>query len=237
MVGATGAWGDKVWENCQQRPNLELRKQACTEILARGEKENSATRILAYFLRGFADWFNGENNHGVGDFTKAIELNAATRRDRSAQLLFYDYRGRAYQDRGDQERAIEDFNEAIALGSKGRVRSDSFAAYHFLRGFSHKIKGDTPRALTDFNKAVEIYRHREPFSSVARAQVLAVEGSYKEAIAELNNRIAKSPSIASDFRDRGWAYLKMGEAKKAKADFAKAREIRPGIWLPDMPHN
>lgn len=81
----------------------------------------------------------GDLDHALADFTKAVELDPNDATD-------YFNRGTVYKDKGDLDRALADYNRVIALNP------DDGGAYR-KRGVVYEAKGDFARAQADYKQA------------------------------------------------------------------------------------
>ena len=88
----------------------------------------------------------GEIDHGIADYSKAIEINP-----RYANAYFN--RGRACEAKGDHVCAIADFTKAIEITP---LNADAY----YNRGLAHRANGEIGYAIADYTKAIEINPRR-----------------------------------------------------------------------------
>ena len=103
---------------------------------------SNPTSAEDYYNRGNTYFHNGDYDHAIADFDKAIQL----KRDNATA---YNNRGIAYAKKGDYNRAIADFDMAIQL-------QPDLAKSYGNRGLAYKLKGENDKAIADFRKVLEL---------------------------------------------------------------------------------
>ena len=92
--------------------------------------------------RGIALAEEGEHEHAIAEFSKAIEV------DPKLAKAHYN-RGLTYFEKGEFDKAIADFNEAIEVDPK-------FAKAYYNRGTLHAARGEVAKAVSDLEKFIEL---------------------------------------------------------------------------------
>jgi len=224
MLRVTGAWGDQAFDGCDQSKDLDRKIRGCTQIIRRGNKETKLYRAATYNMRGIAYGRKGYHARAVADFSKAIALKP----DFSAA---YYNRAEVYRDEGDFDSALADLGRAIEISPK-------LPRAYYKRAIAYKWIGDNDLALSDFDRALEFVRKDVLFVHTIRGNILTLLGDLEGAIAEFDKvimRLPDKPGVAITYRDRGHAYSIKGKIEKARADFAKAKELNPWLVIPDLP--
>ena len=174
-----------------------------------------------YLNRGNAYYMKAEYFRAIGDYSKAIELNAAAADDFGPGPAAYMYvnRGNAYRQKGENDKALSDYSKAIELDPK-------YSSAYVNRGNIYTDKNEVEKALADYNKAIEL---APPNAEVYfnRGSIYHNKGKYDEAVADYNQSIALSSKNAYTYINRGLIMRVRGEDEKAAADFGKAIEIDP----------
>ena len=114
--------------------------------------------------------------------------------------------------------------EALADSTR---RDDVFRAdilAHAARAYL--VAGDDARALEVLDTAIRLNPAKSDFH-LDRAEVLAAQGAYWEAIDDLNLAIAGTPNSADGFALRASAYRMLETFDLARADADRALEINP----------
>ena len=96
--------------DCLDSHNRDLSIKGCSEVI-----RHDANDPVAYFLRGTAYRLNGDWDHALADYSKAIELNP-----KYAQA--YSSRGLVYASKGDYTHAVADVTRASELAPKEAPR-------------------------------------------------------------------------------------------------------------------
>lgn len=216
-----------------------------TEMIAlKGELKD---KVATYHNRGIAYSNTGKYEQAIADFDKAIEL-------KPLHSVFYQNRGRIYRKQGDNDRAIVDFNktielkpddalayyergiayankaqysEAIADFDKATELNPNDAAMYCGRGVTYSRMGNHDAAIADFEKAIEL----DPKDALAYQNCAFAYrhlGQYKKAIGLASRALRLNPaSSASEYMERGVAYLLNRHWGRALDDFVRADERDP----------
>lgn len=206
------------WSDCIQYKDMELSLRGCNDVISRKDGVSKQDRAKAHYHRGSYYHVKGDWGRAVVDFTKSIELNAGNE-------FVYGRRGEAYLNQGHFELAIYDLTQAIDINPR-------YFMCYYNRGFAYAKLGDTDRAIVDFEKYGARFGPPTPGYYVARGNISALNGDNDSAISEFGKAIERQPKQYFAFRDRGLSYRAVGKVREANADFKKAREIRPGLWIP-----
>ena len=164
----------------------------------------------AYFFRGIAKYYLGDNQGAIFDFTKTLEIHPFYSR-----AIFY--RGVAYAGILDLNNSLKDLNNAIKL--------DPYNADFFIgRGAVYLQLNKYDEAIKDLDEAILI----DPNKSLAylnRAIAYKAKKEYLLAIKNCNMAIQKNILYTSAFLMRGLTKYEMGWYKKALDDFNQAIKI------------
>jgi tetratricopeptide (TPR) repeat protein len=135
----------------------------------------------------------------------------------------YMLRGMANEEAGDYKAAVRDDTEGLKRTRITEMR-DSF--YH-NRGLAYRYLGDYPHAIADYNQAIGL--NPQNWSAYeSRAFCYTSQGDYDWAIADYTVAIAADAHPGTMF-ERGQAYLKKKEYRKALADFDLSLKSRPNF--------
>jgi tetratricopeptide (TPR) repeat protein len=218
LAVAASAQGVKGLEKDVQQCNRlgdaapELRLNSCTAIIDSG----TATRrglAIAYNNRGNAYNAQGQYDRAIDDYNDSIGADPRYARA-------YNNRGAAYQRLGDHKRAIQDFDQSIKL--------DPGSAPVFVnRAESYARLGDHRRALQDLTNAIKIQPDLDNAWN-GRCWVRAIAGELRPALADCNESL-KLKRTAATLDSRAFAYLKLGQASEALADYNAALQMNPKL--------
>jgi len=124
-------------QDCQQKKDLKLQVQGCTQLLSRSLAP--AGQAAVYQYRGSAYLGLGQYDSAIDDLTKSINIQA--------DALTYTLRGGAYEAKHRYDLAIPDFNAAIQL-------KPDLAELYLYRGVCLLAKGDTSDSIADFKVVI-----------------------------------------------------------------------------------
>jgi len=181
----------------------------CTAVI--NDAPESAIRARAYFNRGTAWSFKGDNDRGIADYTEAILLDP-----KNAKA--FNNRGNAWMFKGDNDRAIADFTEAIRLDPKN---AEAFNNRCWARGV---LAEQLEQALEDCETSLTL-RPSDPRILDSRALVHLKRHDFKKAIADYDAILKIAPKNAESFYGRGIAKQKMGDTVGGNADIAAATSM------------
>jgi tetratricopeptide (TPR) repeat protein len=140
----------------------------------------------------------GYYNNAIEDFKEAIRYNPNL--DSFEYARAFRDRGYIYSRQGDRQKAIQDFNQALDV-------NDEYAPAYFARGCIRAEGGDYQGAIEDYNRAIRYGRGKDKERTVAIRQ-------------DLNPDFDKAES----YYQRGQAYAKLNQHKKAVQDYTEALE-------------
>ena len=162
--------------------------------------------VDAYYNRGIAFQSQGSVDRAIEDYTKAVQL-------KPDYTSAYNNRGVTYCDKGDFDRAIEDLNTAIQS-------NPNLAEAFNNRGDAYRNKGDFDRAIADLDKSIELNpNYAGAYNN--RGVTYSNKGDVNCAIEDYTKAIALESDSAC--YNRGMAWLRQREWKKAKLDLMNAR--------------
>lgn len=140
----------------------------------------------------------GYYNNAIEDFKEAIRYDPNL--DSFEYARAFRDRGFIYSRQGDRQKAIQDFNQALNVNNK-------YAPAYFARGCVRAESGDYQGAIQDYNRAISYGQGKDKERTVAIRQ-------------DLNSDFDKAES----YYQRGQAYAKLNQHKKAVRDYTEALE-------------
>ena len=164
----------------------------------------------AYNNRGIAYDDLKQYERAIADYDAAIELDPNF-------AAAYNNRGAAYADMEQHEQAIDDYDTAIELDPY------YFEAYN-NRGVAYYNLGELELAIVDYSKAIEI----NPNNAVVylnRGVAYVMSENLQRAFADADKAIQLNPNLAYAYYIRGLCLEEFGDADKAQADYARAKEL------------
>lgn len=137
------------------------------------------------------------------------------------EALTTDYfdRGNAYLEQGQYDQAIADFTKAIAL-----LPPDA-AVYH-NRGLAYSNKGLYDQAIADLTQAIALKPDANAYNE--RAWNYHLKGEDAKGLPDANKAVALTPRDAAAIETRAEIYEKLGQRKKAVADYRASLRTEPG---------
>lgn len=192
------------------------RISACTRLI-RGQVGTPHQRAEVYRTRGMALKLLGHDADALRDFDQALSLDP----DFTDVLLRRASRRSAL---GDKVGALADYDRAV------RSKQHDPAILE-ARAYFYLATGDAERSAADFDAALALRGPNDPgLSSVYHNRGLYEfeNGDYASAIDHLSLAIAyDAGDFALSFEYRGQAYLAVGDAERALADFTVLAEGPP----------
>ncbi len=193
LLAPKGAAADEAWDVCAQgvRGGADWDRQiaGCDRVLARGSRETSANRAIAFENRSIAHTNKGDYDRAIADAGEAI---------RSKPDYSDAYYGRcaAYKFKGDYDRAIADCDKAISL------KPDLSGAFVNLGG-CYLAKHEYDRAIANYNEAIRLNPSYTD-GIVGRGLVYEAKGDRTRALADFETALSYQPDnhFAIDGRDR-----------------------------------
>jgi lipoprotein NlpI len=204
------SWKDASWMDHNQcltgRGDVAI--ASCTAVI--NDAPESAIRARAYFNRGNAWSFKGDNDRGIADYTEAILLDP-----KNADA--FNNRGNAWLLKGDNDRAIADYTEPIRLDPTNGGAFNN-------RCWAGAVTGQLEQALEDCETSLTL-RPSDPNFLDSRALVHLKRNDFKQAIADYDAALKIDPKKAHSFYGRGLAKQKMGDTAGGNADIAAATSM------------
>lgn len=142
------------------------------------------------------------------DWTDPVRFYEADIGREGRSWLLYGNLGREYARRGDDDRALAAFLAAIEVSPK---RQDGIAHYNAGLVFDRRRQWD--RALQHYLKSVEYFQYPPAYSKAATIHLR--QGRQREAIALLQDGLAKHPGDTEALYRLGLAYYSAGRLGEA----------------------
>ena len=191
-------------------------KKAIADITKAIELDSKNSRF--YQTRAMLSAQIGDMNDAVEDLGSMIKLLP---RDAHA----YEVRGAMLALRGDLASALADLNQAIKL-------NPNYSSAYSDRSFVYGLTSDYKNAIADANTAIELAKKQKlPLPLMAnaygnRARAYMGLGKYSDALNDANVVIKCFSTSSRDYDMRAEIYDKLNKPDLAKADRAKAAELR-----------
>ena len=135
--------------------------------------------------------------------------------------------GRELYKEGYYDRAIRDFSEAI---TSGKLSTEYLSIAYCNRGTAWYDKGDYDGAVADFGEAVRL-NPKLTDCYYGRGLAWQVKGEYDKALADYNEVIQLDTNFTAAYENRGVILFNRGQFSSASADLAKARQLKPDIYI------
>ncbi|MBY0526205.1 MAG: tetratricopeptide repeat protein [Gemmataceae bacterium] len=175
-----------------------------------------AEKVVALVNRGMAYRQQGDYEHAIAAFTRALQIDPNLT---AAHIK----RGNVYSDRGDYDRAMADYTAALKLDPK-------MALAYLNRGLAHAKKGEFDAVIADCTAAIDL----DPKLAAAyfiRGTAYSSKGERHRAIAEFNLALRLDPKNPLVYNDRGMAYADQGDFDRALVDYTAALRLDPRLTL------
>lgn len=164
--------------------------------------------VLVYSNRGVAYFRLGDIDRAIQDYDQTIRLGPAN-------ANAYNNRGAAYYKLKQYERAIGDYDQGIRIDPGNAVTYNN-------RGSAYAYLGEHQRAIEDYNQAIELDPDVAKVYNNRGNEYVSLE-EYELAMLDYNRAINLSlGSLPAYYTNRGWAYYKMGDMRKAIEDYTTA---------------
>ena len=142
--------------------------------------------VESYYLSRAQEYMKkGVNDCAIEDFSRVLQMNPSS-------FNAYANRGIIYYMKADYDRAIADYTRALSLDP------GSYDTYT-NRGLAYMLKNDPDRALADFTKALPMKPYFDYQIYYYRADIYRKKGMYREARADLEKIITRTPEQGKDF--------------------------------------
>ncbi len=176
----------------------------------------------AYFYRGLA-------HGGLGNLNAAIrDLNSARKFGPEDSALLTNL-GTCYLRRGQFAAALKQYKKALLL-NPGDARALLNVGIVYAKQSESAPPRSKPRlaarALDSLDKAIS-RDPRLPEAYRERALLLASREELGEALEDLTYAIHLDDTYSEAYEDRSALYQRLGDGENAKADLARARDLRP----------
>jgi tetratricopeptide (TPR) repeat protein len=148
----------------------------------------------------------GDLNRAVEGYTKAIEIDPKS-------AVAYNLRGNAFA-------GLQYFNLGIADQSRAIRIDPKFADALMARGLLMRTRGNFNGAISDFSRVIKLTD--DPSALFQRGLSYLGKDDVRRAIGDFTKVIEAAPNVADAYHQRALAYSRLGDAKRAKADHAKA---------------
>jgi tetratricopeptide (TPR) repeat protein len=117
--------------------------------------------------------------------------------------------------------AVRDFTKVLQLNP-----SEPEGFYN--RGLIYQKQNNYVLAIADYDRYIELNTDNKSFLADGyynRGLAKNDLGKYDSAIRDFTNAIQLSPQLSNAYKERAWAYRKMGNVKLAQADEAVVVEL------------
>jgi tetratricopeptide (TPR) repeat protein len=173
-------------------------------------------RSAFYFNRGLAYHLKGELDRAADDYAETI------RRDANYAYAYHN-RGLIFQDRNDPDRAIADYTKAIEINS-------DYAQSYLSRGTAFLKIGDARKAIDDLRRSQRL-GETQPVINILLGEAYKHLRMYDAAKAEFDSALAKEPTSAQAYFQRGRLMQVQGRYEDASRDYAAALSLDSQLQL------
>lgn len=125
--------------------------------------------------------------------------------------------------------SLEKYTEATRAFTDELKVDNSDAYAYIFRAHSYAMMGLNDQAQRDVDLSLQITDHA--MSYYVQGLIHLNKNEFQLAVNKFNAAIYKDPSDFLYYRDRGKAYLKLGNTAKACEDFKQARRINSSVDL------
>ncbi len=194
--------------DCGYGPQPDAAIAACSRAIASGRFRGGDLGELHGKRADLYYRFKQDYDRAIADYTRAIQLYAASREDLLLDPLPELYRGRgdAYVKKGEYDRAIADYNEAIK-----RDRNVLWG-YH-SRGDAYAAKGELNRAISDYSDAIQLHPTNDTYY-LSRGIAHLYSGALGKAQGDIVQASTMQPSSPLDLYKTLWLDLVNVRAKQ-----------------------
>ena len=151
----------------------------------------------------------GHLNRAIESYTRAIEI------DPKSAVAFH-LRGKAFA-------GLRYFNLSIADQTRAIRIDPKFADALMDRGMMMRAGGNLDGAISDFSRVIKLTR--DATAHFQRGLSYLGKEDYRRAVADFTKVIEANPDQTEAYCQRALAYGKLGDAKRARADHARAVAI------------
>ncbi len=125
--------------------------------------------------------------------------------------------------------SLENYAEAARSFTDELTVNNTDAYSYIFRAHSYAMMGLDDKATTDIDLALQLTDHAMAY--YVQGLIHLNKNEFALAINKFNAAIYKDPSDFLFYRDRGNAYVKMGDTTKACTDFRQAKRINSQLDL------
>ncbi len=244
--------GNATAEIWLERGNQLWRLHRYSEAVAAFDKAidlNPEFIHLAYYGKGLALWYRGENEAALANFSLATETepnfgSAFVKKSALLQKLnryeealvaiekaisLQQDHANLYSEKGFILSNLKRYSEAEAAYQEA-IEISPRAAFYNNRGLIYSYQGKLNLALADYNRAIEL----DPEFALAynnRGLLYFNQGKVELALANFNQALSVNPEFALAYISRGFIYLNQGKAELALAEFNQAIELDPQLAM------
>jgi tetratricopeptide (TPR) repeat protein len=175
----------------------------------------ASTNATAFTSLGRSYLHLSDFNEAISNFDKALKINPNLART-------YYLRALAYSSQNKTDNALADMDKAINLnGDVTREMEPDMANAYFNLGVASKQLGRTVMAQAFLGAAIR--ENEKMFAAyMERADFYIFNHYYDLAILDYSKAVALKPDSALAFRQRGFAFLQLGQPEVAIHDLGKA---------------
>lgn len=174
-------------------------------------KENE----LAYRQLGINKMAEGDYEEAVKMFQKALDQSMAVIGELELDICYY--KAAAQYKAGDTDGAMQTYT---ALIDYDKENADAL----YLRGILYLERGDGDSAMTDFENALKADKKNGAMYNKIGEQ-LKQSGLTEEAEKIWTRGLALKGETAAEYREKGYAYVLLGQYDSAKTYLDKAKEL------------
>ena len=180
-----------------------------------GRNKEDLENELAYRQLGINKMAEGDYEEAVKMFQKALDQSLAVIDELEIDICYY--KAAAQYKAGDTDGAMQTYTALIEYDKKN---ADAL----YLRGTLYLELKDSDLAMADFENALKAdKKNGELYNKVGER--LSAAGLTQEAEKIWNRGLALKGKTAADYREKGYAYLLLGQYDSAKTYLEKADEL------------
>lgn len=200
--------GKSAYDACRSAILIPDRIHLCSLALQTTTDRQLRERIL--LRRGNSLQEGERHQEAIRDYTDLIRINPRI-------AGYYDNRKSAFQALGRYAEALVDANTAVSI-------APTHAFVFRSRALLFEDMQQYEAAITDFDRAISMSAN-DVGLLVDRARLKVRGGRAAEAIRELSAIIGVEPGNQQAYRERGFAYISLGDMESAAFDLAR---VAPG---------
>lgn len=210
---------------------------------------DDSTHPEVYHLRGKAYIQKKRYEDAIQDFSRAIKLKGDEENiliDRAAAYVYSDELRRAERDYSrilkiNPENSKASYGRGLVYVKQKKYAEalndfqstvDSDPAYlnaYLQMGLIYSGDGKNDKAVTSFTEALNIRKRDDLYYE--RALAYYSLGEFDSALSDMSAAIGMNSKRKEYYNDRGYIYMKLNKAEKARADFQMALKLDPGYDL------